>query len=72
MPHILASDYAVDILVKDLHLRHRSRDANCVGNSAVRAGPRHKPPAHDTTRSRTKAMCPAKLGPRCTFISMSD
>ena len=32
MPHILASDYAVDILVKDLHLRHRSRDANCVGN----------------------------------------
>ena len=45
MPHILASDYAVDILVKDLHLRHRSRDANCVGNSVVRAGPRHKPPA---------------------------
>ncbi len=46
MPHILASDYAVDILVKDLHLRHRSRDANCVGNSVVRAGSRHKPPAH--------------------------
>jgi hypothetical protein len=46
MPHILASDYAVDILVKDLHPRHRSRDANCVGNSAARAGPRHKPPAH--------------------------
>ena len=71
MPHILASDYTVDILVKHLHLRHRSRDANCVGNSVVRQAPVTSG-LHVYDSVANKGDVPRELGPRWTFISMSD
>ena len=45
MPHILASDYAVDILVKDLHLRHRSRERKLCGKFGRAGRPPSQPRA---------------------------